>query len=333
MRIAEQTAASLQRIGDEVSTSDASKANEVLKSPEALDSGISSVISLRGTNDLKSTTEPDEPSPENIPAQSHSPFELFISGSKFSLSLYVPEFPESSEQSGIYKLVGYADIIQPTLDMRDGSLELILYDTVIALAGSNRTSNSLPDRSMYDEIVLGTLKGKQNTKTGLFSSSLSIKASMVEGVKANIEVNRPLYMNFALEMKAVVDLFMSRLSTTAFDQPSQSKTVHSSNQAKMSSIIDEIAIKTCRISLTFLGKNDLYSYKLKTALRSMNALVKMEGKGQCKHSDLLNYECNVDGFEIHLGKNEHHCRLLAPCIFGFEGQNRSIGSLKKSDIW
>ena len=333
MKIAEQTAASLQGIGDDVSTTEASKANEVLKSPEALDSGISSVVSLKGTNDLKSTTEPEEHSPRNTPAPSSSPFEIFISGSKFSLSLYVPEISEASEQSGIYRPVGYADIIQPTLDVRDSSLEVILYDAVIALAGCNRTSNSLPDRSMFDEIVVGTLKGKPNTKTGLFSSALSVKASIVDGVKANIEINRPLYINLALEMKAVMDLFTSRLSTTAFDQPSQPETVHGSSQTKMPSIIDEIAISTCRISVTFLAKNNLHSYKVKAALRSMNALVKMKGKGQCKDSDALNYECEVDGFEIHLGKNENHFRLLSPCIFGLEGQNRPLGPFKKSDIW
>ena len=99
---------------------DSSRATHVLKTPEVIDSGISSAISLKGTNDVKSAPEPDVQLSEKI--HSYSLFELFVSASKLSVSLYVPEVskgPELFDGNQLYKLVGYVDIIQPTLDLRD----------------------------------------------------------------------------------------------------------------------------------------------------------------------------------------------------------------------
>ena len=335
MKIANQTMVSLQNIGLDRAMTDSSMVNQVLKSPDIIDSGISSVMSLKGTSDLKSSPEPDVHFTEKTPEMhSMSSFEFFISGSKVSLSLYVPEVsigPEYYEDNQIYKLVGYTDIIQPTLDIRDNIFKITVYDALIALPGNNKSSNTLPDRSLFDDMVLGTLKGKQNEKTGLFASALSIKATTEDKVKVIVNVDRPLLVNFALTMTAVFDLFASKLITASSDQLSVPKSVPDSNHAEMSSALDEIAVQTCRINVTFLGRDNSHVYRLLTALRSMNILLTVKHQGQFGEYDAFNCKCDVDGFEINLSRDHNLCRLLSPCIFGIEGESQTIRSLKETD--
>ena len=208
-----------------------------------------------------------------------------------------------------------------------------IYDAVIALPRSKRSSNSLPDRSLFDAVVLGTLKGKQNKKTGLFASALSVKVFLQDVVKIDVCIDRPLHVNLALELTAAVNLFTSRLAMDMFDQPSSTVIAQDSSQAKVPLVVEEIAVKTCRLNATLLTKLDSHEYKAIANLRSLNFSLIMKDERKFREYDTFSYKCDVDGFEISFSKDDKDCRLLSPCIFGFEGETHFIELLNKPDAW
>ena len=338
MSIANQTTTSLQNIGVGGTKEDAFKTSQISKSPDVIDSGISSVLSQKGTNELKNTPEPEVPYPEGVPLMNaHFPFEVFVSGSKISLSLYVPGISKDSvlyEENPVFRLIGYADIIQPTVDVRNNVIEVTLYDMVIALAESNRVSNSLPDRAMFEDVIVRTTKGKQNEKTGLFASALTVTVSIEDSAKATVRVDRPLHVDIALEMLATIELFTSKLSVIADLLSSKpKKTVLKSSQAEKALILKEIDLKTSRIHATLSTKFNSHEYKLTSALRSADILLNMRNEKHLKGFDAFIYTCYIEGFEISLCKNDKSCRLLSPCIFEFNGETESIRPLENPENW
>lgn len=337
-----QTFAKLQDIAADRSACTTLNAAHVLVSPEVIDSGISSVMSLKGTNDLKSIPEPEHHDPEDIANSSspmHLPVELFISGSKLSLSLYIPEGVRDEvfhEESRMYRLIGYAEIIQPTVDFRDNVLQVSLYDALVAYAKENTISNSLPDRGMYENTLVKTFKGKQNGMTGLFRSALTITACIKDSIKVSARVDRPLQVDVAVEIVTAMDLFASKLSKSvaiSSQQPKPSTTVGVSNKSMEAFIIKEVGIKTNRITATLSIKFDMHDYSVTVALRAMDMLIGIRDEVGQLYCSAFNYKCELEGFEVYLGKDNKHCSMLSPCILSLNGELETIQSTELPAKW
>ena len=327
--------------GGEASREGGSKSPLVLRSPEIIDSGISSVTSLKGIHDPR-TTESHSPQPE-VQCQeriadrsSYFPLELFVSGSKCSLSLYVTERTKSShevifgEENQVHRPVGYGEIVQPTLDVRGNSVKSNVYDVTLACARERVTSINLPDKSLYEEVLVRTAKGKQNEKTGLFASAFSFALSMEEGAALiDAKIERPLHVNVSLELSKTFDLFSSKLSKKDAFTPSCAKTasnIDASERSNEAFAVKQISINTKRVVATLATGNDL---RLIVALRSMNTMLHSQRFPET--FDSFGYNCDCNGFKINLSKDGKKIALISPCIFDFHGAVDSIRLTGDSD--
>ena len=121
--IAREVALSLQNLGSKDTTKVALSGAQTLKSPDVVDSGVSSALSLKGA--LSSSKDSVQPNLKQV-KDKRSDLEVFLSAKKLSASLYVRKKEAESDyynDSDVYRPVFYCEVVQPTLNAFSLGLE------------------------------------------------------------------------------------------------------------------------------------------------------------------------------------------------------------------
>lgn len=322
--IAKEVTLSLQNLGSKDTEKNISSAGQTLKSPDAVDSGVSSALSLRGA--LSSLKDPVQPKLQQAKAKGGN-LEMFLSAKKLSASLYVIEKEAEFDcynDSDVYRPVLYLEVIQPTVNAfsvgLEKSFEVVLYDVLLSLGREDSRSNSLPDAILYEDSVFKTTKGRRNDKTGLFASALSLKLIGEESFNVNIDVGRPVNLNLSLGTFSKLDLFTTQLQNETPENAVAMQQQNEDSTRPKALPIDDIEIHTNRVVAKFSSSNDSSTNSLVASIRSLEALVQLRHDRPRETLEASSFSCEVDGLQICISEDERTCCLVSPSIFELNGQ-------------
>ena len=303
---------------------DVLSAAQTLKSPDVVDSGVSSALSLKGT--LSNSKVPVHPKPKQAKDKG-SNVEVFLSAKKLSASLYVIEKEAEFDcynDSNVYLPVFYCEVIQPTLNAfalgLEQSLEVVVYDALLSLGRDDRRSNSLPDAILYENTLLKTTKGRRNDKTGLFASAISLKLTGEESFNVNIDLGRPVHLSLSLGIFNRMDLFTIQIQNEIPENFVDTQRQNEEPPRQKALQIDDIEIHTNRIVTKLSSSNDSSTHSLVVSIRSLDTLVQLRHDKPREKLEASSFSCEVDGLEICIAEDQKTCCLLSPSIFELNGQ-------------
>ena len=328
VNVSEQTSLSLRNLETNRARMDSVSKFETCKSPDVLDSGISSDQSIKGISTSRSTQDAASPMvAKTWNDETGTPLELFLSISKVSMSLHVARYgsdPASLEGGESFRPICYLELVQPTLSVAyfsvKNSLELNVFDVLVAIAREDKTTEALPERSIFDSVVLSTSKGKRNQKTGLYPSAIMLTVTKNKSSDLKLIIDRPLQFDIFFEMTDVLDMFLRELELTQKSSPTPEPDTEFAQKTKRIITHQPITIamlsaQTNRI-LVFLSTHA--ECQLATGVRSLYAVCDVtNGPGNRSGCSFkFDFEC----FEVNLLHHHRLCPLLLPCIFHVEGE-------------
>ena len=307
------------------------KISSPLKSPDPIDSGVSSALSAKISEISKLQAKH-----ETTNAEAVAPFELLLTASTISASLYMKKCCTDEgnlKQSSLCKPIFHCQIIQPSMNIswltKAKSLEFVLFDFAASFPKDDTLFDSiLPDHSFYRNNLMKTAKGKQNAKTGLFPSALSLNIAGDQLLHIDIEIGRSLDIKVVVEALDKLVLFSKALKLEVpadmEHQTSQSDTKSHPTTPSRQLLIAGVDLKTERISLTVSKTDSSAEGSLVAGLRCVNGQMKVKNSKHSDRTEALQFKCSVDGLDVTLAREEHQFVLLSPCIFEVDCQANLI---------
>ncbi len=312
--VAQSISRSFENGGSEnvMSESDASLA---VKTPDVIDSGVASVLSAKMSELSKDKLKLPVQNSQNQTVEKEK-FEVLITAKSLCVTLYVNR-SNGEGTKDVNKAVLCCQIIQPSANIRlfkETLIELAIHDVLVSSSKTDAAIQGiLPDKPSFDQSLLRTEKGKPNSKTGLFSSALSLQIASGNSVELVIESGRPVVVSVFLDVFEKLQMFVDDLKLSASPRE---KTEAST--AKLDSCIDSLEFKTNRIDFQVSKSSNYASSSLVTKLRSLRGSADFRRSQQSL--DGVDLKCDVEGFEVLVKKDEEYQTLVSPCIFDVDSQ-------------